>query len=102
MSIKKQLEKSKEIIRGNWFLVKKHIFKQKFMFYRNEGELIPKFYLPVRWHLNKGTLECWVFYLAFFIWVFYVIRNVFWSIIGDAVEWEKMLAQKWKGFKNVK
>ena len=47
--------------------MKKLISREKFMFYKGEGELIPRFYLPVRWLRNTAELECWIFLLAPFV-----------------------------------
>jgi hypothetical protein len=81
--------------------MKKLINKEKLMFYKNEGVAIPRFYLPVKYVLTTGQLECWFFLLAPFSWLCYVIKNIAMSIIRDTLEWIKLLEQKRKGFKNI-
>ena len=81
--------------------MKKLIIQEYLIYHKKEGEVVPRFYLPVKWDLTKGHLECWFFLVAPFVWIFYVLKNIAWSIIRDCVEWNKLLEQKNKGFKNI-
>ena len=58
----KTLEEFKE----NWkeyFVV--NIQKIKLRYYRGEGEIVARFYIPVKWNLLTGHLECWILPLVF-------------------------------------
>jgi len=80
--------------------MKKIIKKEKFVFYRSEGTAIPRFYLPVRWILATGELECWIFILAPFVWLFYTAKIIIRTLARECVDWLKLLEQKLRGFKN--
>lgn len=85
---------SKTFIKENW---KEHfryylsgVFLRKG--YTEEFEL-PRFYLPVWQGTNRDALELWIVPLAPFIWVFYVLRDVFWLIWRDMLDLQRNLTR---------
>jgi len=52
----------------------------------NEGEKLPLFYFPVIRQSNRDAYECWILPLAPFVLLYYITKNVFWSIWTDLME----------------
>lgn len=66
-----------------------------------EGSPLPRFYLPVVRPVNRDVYECWIFLLAPFVLIYYISRNVFWSIWRDLLDFS-MLLSRWNQIKNLK
>jgi hypothetical protein len=50
-----------------------------------QGESLPRFFLPVEFNPVTGMLDCYVFWLAPWILLFLIIKNCSRSIWGDLV-----------------
>lgn len=64
--------------------------KEWFVVNVSEGMTCPRFYIPVRRKITSCHTEVWIFPLAGFVWLFYVTKNIVWSIVHDAVELEEL------------
>lgn len=60
----------------------------------NEGEVIPRFYLPVYMNYDSFSIECWIFFLAPFVLLYKITKDVFWLIWKDLLDFYKNLSLK--------
>jgi len=63
-----------------------------------DGVRFSPFYLPVKRKLNEGGWECYIFFLAPIILIFQIIKNMFWSLWRDLLEFNEGL-EIWKNKK---
>jgi hypothetical protein len=88
-----KLNKTYRFTRENfkeWFTV---FLSMSFVKDAKEGMVIPRFYLPVQKPLVKYGYECWIFPLAGFVWIYYVLRDVFWCIWKDMRDLQRMMIE---------
>lgn len=81
--IKTKVGQVTKYTRENW--------KEWFVIEVAEGAMITRGYLPVRRIPWKHYSEFWIFPLAPFVLVFFIIKNTLWSIWIDLIEWLRLL-----------
>lgn len=60
-----------------WFMVKIAVR------YVQEGNIRPKFYLPVRVHYTSQQIECWIFPIALVMVPLYILKSALLSVWKD-------------------
>ena len=60
---------------------------------KREGDMMPRFYLPV-WRSNyQDSVECWIFPLAPFILALRITQQIFSILWRDLIDWLRLLYQ---------
>lgn len=91
-----------EVVQGKFRELYKYTrenWKEWFVIDVPVGAYITRGYLPVRRDLRRRDLEFWIFPLAPFVWLFYVVKNIGISITRDCIEWLEMLEESVEGKK---
>jgi hypothetical protein len=89
--IVEKIGKHFKYIRENW--------KEYFQIYvtgvliksKREGDMIPRFYLPIWKTYDRYYVECWIFPLAPFVLFWRILQQVTKIIWSDLIEWLIML-----------
>jgi hypothetical protein len=51
----------------------------------SEGNMRPRFFLPVRRSYQRNTTECWIFPLAPFVLFYFLVSTALWAIWEDLI-----------------
>lgn len=60
----------------------------------SEGYERPLWYLPVRRKIDRHAYECWIFPIAPFVLIGFIVNNIFWSVWSDLITFQELLAKK--------
>jgi len=60
----------------------------------DEGEMRPRFYLPVERCINRRAYLCWIFPLAPFVVLLRIVQHASWSVWQDFIGWARLLKEK--------
>lgn len=93
--------------KGKYFIYKAQDWTEHFRIYvsgllirsKREGDMMPRFYLPVWKSMDRDAIECWIFPLAPFVLFWRITSHVLWIIWRDLLDFLYML-YKWTNTKS--
>lgn len=80
-----------------WFVVE---VSKSLMRFPEDGDIIPRFYLPINYIPRLGCYRCWVFPLAPFAIIYLIISRMLIGVWKDLMELAEILKIKYENRKN--